>query len=58
MRCDAVFWRSIIAGAVLGGFGFLSVPARSADLPVKAPAVTGCVQAVDGLNGKVAAFGG
>ena len=58
MRCDAVFWRSIVAGAVVGGVGFLSAPARSADLPTKAPARAGCVQAVDGVNGKVAGFGG
>jgi hypothetical protein len=58
MHCGDVFWRSIIAGAVIGGAGLLAAPARSADLPVKAPALTGCVQAVDGINGKVTAFGG
>lgn len=39
-------------GVVLGG------AAAAADLPTKAPVLVGCVQAVDGVNAKVAGWGG
>jgi hypothetical protein len=58
MRFGAFLWRSAFACAFAGGFGLASFPARSADLPVKAPAMIGCVQAVDGINGKLAGLGG
>jgi hypothetical protein len=58
MHFGAALLRSVAACAVAGGVGFVSAPARSADLPVKASLLTGCVQAVDGINGKVSAFGG
>jgi hypothetical protein len=49
--------RSVVACMVLAGVSLASGLARSADMPVKAvPA--GCVQAVDGINGKLAGLGG
>jgi hypothetical protein len=57
MGVGAALLRSAVACAVAGGVGLVSAPARSADLPTKAPAA-GCVQAVDGINGKVAGWGG
>ena len=50
--------RSLVACAAVGGLGLFAAPAWSADLPVKAPPRAGCVQAVDGINGKVSALGG
>jgi hypothetical protein len=41
-----------------GSIVLCSVTAGAADLPVKAPAPAGCTQAVDGVNGKLGAFGG
>jgi hypothetical protein len=50
--------RSVAACAIAAGANFTSGTARSADLPTKAPVSTGCAQAVDGLNGKLAGYGG
>lgn len=36
----------------------LAISAHAADMPTKAPAMAGCAQAVDGVNGKVGAQGG
>ena len=47
---------TMLAGTV--GAAFLANPAFSADMAVKEPAQSGCVQAVDGTNGKVGGFGG
>jgi hypothetical protein len=49
--------RAVTAFAVIGGVSFVSIAAFSADMPTKAPPV-GCIQAVDGINGKVAGLGG
>ena len=58
MRGVGVLLRSAVACALVAGVSFMAGPARSADLPTKAPARVGCVQAVDGLNAKVAGWGG
>jgi hypothetical protein len=58
MRCAAGLFRSVAACVILGGIGLAAGAARGADLPVKAPAQAGCIQAVDGINGKVAGWGG
>ena len=42
------------AGAMLVAMG----AANAADMPAKAPAKAGCVQAVDGINGKIGGWGG
>ena len=42
---------------IFAGISLTASAAFSADMPVKA-AKSGCVQAVDGVNGKVAAWGG
>jgi hypothetical protein len=55
MRWGVALFSSAVAVAAAGLF---SVPALSADLPTKAPAMAGCVQAVDGINGKLAGYGG
>ncbi len=51
IRSGAIF---IIAGAV----SLVSVAAHSADMATKASPSSGCVQAVDGVNGKLSAYGG
>lgn len=55
MRFDKVL---LCSAVVFAAAGLISAPARSADLPTKALAMTGCAQAVDGLNGKLAGYGG
>ena len=49
--------RAVTAFAAIGGISFVSVAAFGADMPTKAPPI-GCVQAVDGINGKIAGLGG
>jgi hypothetical protein len=56
-------WRAgFLAGAVSAGavssMLLLAIAAGAADLYTKAPRVPGCVQAVDGLNGKANGYGG
>jgi hypothetical protein len=58
MRCADALLRSVAACMIFAGVSLASGAARSADLPVKAPAMSGCVQAVDGVNGKLAGLGG
>jgi hypothetical protein len=48
---------SILCG-VAGSICLSTMTAGAADLPTKAPKPIGCVQAVDGLNAKVAGWGG
>jgi hypothetical protein len=55
MRWGVALFSSAVAFAAAGLF---PVPAYSADLPTKAPAMAGCPQAVDGINGKLAGYGG
>jgi hypothetical protein len=50
--------RSIVICAAAAGVCFASEAAFSADMAVKAPPAAGCVQAVDGVNGKISGFGG
>lgn len=51
--------RSFVAGIVFGGASLVSGAANSADIPTKAPVERfGCVQAVDGVNGKASGYGG
>lgn len=51
--------RSIsISAVVAAGLCLASAAAFGADMAVKAPPASGCVQAVDGVNGKIAGFGG
>jgi hypothetical protein len=50
---------SIAICCAVPGVVFAVVPAKAADMYTKAPAqATACTQAVDGINGKVAGFGG
>ena len=51
-------WSAGASAGALSGVLSLSVPAHAADLATKAPAMPGCVQAVDGFNGKAAGFDG
>ena len=52
-----VWLRAIVAGVTLGAVGLICHPAYSGDLSSRAqPAASPC--AVDGLNGKIAGFGG
>jgi len=51
-------WR---VGGAAGGFSgvlLVAISAHAADMPIKAPMMTDCTRAVDGLNGKVSADGG
>jgi hypothetical protein len=57
MRCAYGLSRSVAVCMIFAGFSFASGEVRSADMPVKA-APAGCVQAVDGINGKLAGLGG
>ena len=50
--------RSIFAVVAIGGVIFTGALAQAAGMPVKAPPSPGCVQAVDGVNGKLAGLGG
>ena len=57
MRFAGRWLPSVAASVIAVGIGLAPGAARSADMPVKAvPA--GCVQAVDGINGKLAGLGG
>ena len=57
MYCSVGVFRSVAASVIFAGISLTASAAFSADMPVKA-AKSGCVQAVDGVNGKVAAWGG
>lgn len=48
----------IAAYAIITGLGLASVATQRADMVTKAPPPRGCVQAVDGVNGKLDGFGG
>jgi hypothetical protein len=50
--------RAMASFTLLTGVSFYSGVAFSADMPLKAPASANCVQAVDGINGKIAGLGG
>lgn len=58
MHCTHWLFRSVATCVIVAGASLTSGAARSADLPVKAPAQSECVQAVDGINGKLAGLGG
>jgi len=50
--------QSAVGWALVMGLSAVSGTAHGADLATKAPPPPGCVQAVDGLNGKIDGFGG
>ena len=58
MHCAHWLFRSVATCVIVAGASLTSGAARSADLPVKAPHSRQCVQAVDGVNGKLAGLGG
>jgi hypothetical protein len=58
MRRNRSLLHIVAAFAVIGAMSLISGAAFSADMSTKAPASAGCVQAVDGINGKVAGWGG
>lgn len=49
--------QSVAVLVIAGGVSMVSGAARSADMATKAPP-QGCVQAVDGFNGKISGYGG
>jgi hypothetical protein len=58
MRFKSVLFRSVAVCALVAGTNIATKVASAADFPTKAPARSGCVPAVDGLNGKLAGLGG